>query len=997
MNVKLLAKRLLSVFFLVALPVALLAQQRTISGKVTNEKGEALSGSSVLVKGTKLGTQTSADGTFSVSVAESASKLIFSSVGYTEEEVSIKGVSTVNVSLKPAADQMAAFVVVGYGTVRKKDLTGSVGQVSSKDFNKGIQTSPDQLIQGKVSGVQVLTNSGAPGSGTTIRVRGASSIRGGNQPLFVVDGVQIDNSVARPGSGIPSLGNTPDGNPLNFINPADIASIEVLKDASAAAIYGSRGANGVVLITTKKGQSGAPKLDFNISYGSSNILKKIKVLTGQEYRAALTKFGLGSANDGGQDVNAMDAISRTGKILNTGIAMSGGNENARYRLSLGYLDQSGFIKKTDFKKINVALNSSFKFLDNKRLGLDFNVITSQTTENIAPITNNAGYQGSLIGQALQWNPTKALYNSNGTVRVVKGSDQINPAAMVEAYNDNARITTALFSIAPYYRLTNDLEYKVQYSANYSTGLRKNYIQNWINIQGIARDSASGIKGGVAGIAETELLTQQLTHTLSYNKEINKNLNVNAVVGYEFQRFEGRGSYQGAKNFDNFGDLPYYNYMQFVNPSDRSGSSFANPLRDLQSYFARGVFNIQDKYLITATFRADGSSKFGTNNKYGYFPSVAAAWNLSKEGFMKDFKHLQNIKLRASYGVTGNQEFPTGASQAIYTIGQNSITKYSVENPDLKWESTTTIDFGADFTIAKRINATVDYFNRKTKNLIYPRGTADPVPVGSAITWTNIDGSVVNSGLEVALSGNVINKNDFTFDLGVNLSFLSNKLTDFGLEIPTGEISGQGLTGAYSQLLKNNQPLNVFYLKRFLGIDKTTGISIYEGGDAKYYVGSPNPTTLLGITARAGYKKFNLELNFNGAMGHYIYNNTANAVLALTNLKSDRNVASSVYDLAASSGETLANPTSASTRYLEKGDYLKLANATLSYNIGAIGKVAKSAVVYFTGQNLLVFTKYTGFDPEVNTNKQIGEVPSFGIEHTPYPSARTMTLGFNFSF
>ncbi len=997
MNVKLLAKRLFTVFFMVALPVALLAQQKTISGKVTNEKGEALSGSSVLVKGTKLGTQTSADGTFSVSVPETASKLVVSSVGYTEEEVSIKGVSTVNVSLKSAADQMAAFVVVGYGTVRKKDLTGSVGSVSAKDFNKGTQTSPDQLIQGKVSGVQVINNSGAPGAGTTIRVRGASSIRGGNQPLFVIDGVQLDNRNARPGAGIPDLGNTPDGNPLNFINPNDIASIEVLKDASAAAIYGSRGANGVVLITTKKGQSGAPKLDFNISYGTANILKKIKVLTGDEYRAGLAKFGLGPNNDYGSSVNGMDAISRTGKTLNTGVSMSGGNEYGRYRLSIGYLDQQGFIRKTDFSKINVALNSSFKFLDNKRLGLDFNVITSQTAENIAPITNNAGFKGSLIGQALQWNPTKPFYKADGSLNVVKGSDQINPLAMSEAYNDNAKITTALFSFAPYYRITNDLEYKVQYSANYSTGIRKNYIQNWINIQGVSRDDASGIKGGVAGISESELLTQQLTHTLSYNKEINKNFNLNAVVGYEFQRFEGRGSNQGAKNFDNFGDLPYYNYMQFVTPTDRSGGSYADPLRDLQSYFARGVFNFYDKYLLTATFRADGSTKFGKNNKYGYFPSVAAAWNLSKESFMKDFNYLQNIKVRASYGVTGNQEFPTGASQSIYTIGQGSITKYSVENPNLKWESTSTFDFGTDFTIAKRINATIDFFQRKTKNLIYPRGTADPVPVGSAITWTNIDGSVVNNGLEFSFNGNAITKKDFTLDFGVNVSFLKNKLTDFGLEIPTGEISGQGLTGAYSQLLKNNQAMNVFYLKRFLGIDKATGISIYEGGDAKFFAGSPNPTTLLGVSANAGYKKFSLSLNFNGAMGHYIYNNTANAVLSLTNLKSDRNVASSVYDLAASSGETLANPTSASTRYLEKGDYLKLANATLSYNIGAIGKVAKSAMVYVTGQNLFVITKYSGFDPEVNTNKQIGEVPSFGIEHTPYPSARTMTIGLNFSF
>ena len=997
MNLKPLMKKLSALMVMFALPFALLAQQKTVTGKVTNEKGEAISGSSILIKGTKMGTQTEADGTFSIVAPESASTLVVSSVGYTEKEVSIKNTTKVSVSLQSSGDQLVSFVVVGYGTARKKDLTGAVGSVTAKDFNKGTQNAPEQLIQGKIAGVQVLNNSGAPGSGTTVRVRGASSIRGGNTPLFVVDGVPLDNRSARPGYSLPDIGNTPDGNPLNFINPNDIASIDVLKDASAAAIYGSRGANGVVLITTKKGQSGAPKLDFSMSYGSASLLKKLKTLSASEYRAALAKYNLGTGNDRGSDVDAFDAITRSGNIRNASLAMSAGNENGRYRLSVGYLDQDGIIKKTNFKKYSAALNSSFKFLDSKRLGIDFNLITTQTNENIAPVTNNAGYRGSLIGQALQWNPTKPLYNANGSLNVVKGSDQINPMAMIEAYNDNARVTTALASIAPYYKITNELEYKVQYSINYSTGLRKAYISNWLNLQGVERDSASGIKGGVASIGQNELVTQQLTHTLSYVKDFSNDLSLNAVAGYEFMRFDNRGSSQSAKNFDNYGGLPYTSYMQYSAPIDRGGSSFADPTIDLQSYFARAILNYKDKYLFTATFRADGSSKFGADNKYGVFPSFAGAWNLSKESFMKDFKAMQNVKVRASWGITGNQEFPAGASRGLYTLGQGSISQYSFGNPDLKWESTTTSNFGLDFTFLKRINASVDYFNRNTSDLIFPRGIADPVPVGSAITWVNIPGNVINKGLEISLNGVAVQKKDFNLEFGFNVSFLKNELTNFGLEIPTGEINGQGLTGSYSQLLKNNQALNVFYLKRYLGINKTTNIADYEGGDAKFYVGSPNPTTLLGFSARAGYKKFSFEMNFNGAFGHYIYNNTANAVLTLANLKSDRNVASSVYEEAVAQGESLANPLSASTRYLEKGDYLKLSNATLSYNIGSIGKITKSASVYVTGQNLLVITNYSGFDPEVNTNKQIGNVPSFGIEHTPYPSARTVTVGFNFSF
>ena len=997
MNATPLAKKLASVLLLIAAPLIMMAQQKTITGKVTGENGSAVSGASVLAKGTKAGTQTAADGTFSISVPDNATKLVISSVGFAEKVVSLNGQTSVSVTLAASSDQMSDVVVIGYGSARKKDLTGSVATVTAKDFNKGTNTAPEQLIQGKVAGVQVVNNSGAPGGGTTVRIRGASSIRGGNTPLYVIDGVPLDNRSARPGYSLPDIGNTPDGNPLNFINPNDIASIDVLKDASAAAIYGSRGANGVVLITTKKGKAGQPSLDFSMSYGSSSLLKKIEVLTGDEYRAALTKFGINASNDKGSNVNGMDAITRNAPVKNISVAMNSGNENARHRLSMGVLDQDGIINNTSFKKYSAALNSSYKFLESKKLGMDVNIITSQTIEQIAPVTNNAGYRGSLIGQALQWNPTKPFYLANGKLNITKGSDQINPVAMVEAYHDKATVTTALASIAPYYKFNNALEFKMQYSINYSTGLRKAYISNWLNLQGVERDSASGIRGGVASIGQNELITQQLTNTLSYVKELSKNVSLNAVAGYEFMRFDNRGSSQSGKNFDNYGDIPYYNYMQYVAPADRGGSSFATPTVDLQSYFARAIVGIKEKYLLTATFRADGSSKFGSNNKYGYFPSFAGAWNISKEDFLKNFNALKNIKLRASWGLTGNQEFPAGASQGIYTFGQGSLFQYSFGNPDLKWESTATTDFGADFTVLKRINVSVDYFNRKTKDLIFPTGIGDPVPVGTAITWRNIAGTVENKGLELSFAGTAIQKKDFTLDLGFNISFLKNKLTDFVQTIPTGEISGSGLTGAYSQLLINNQPLNVFYLKRYMGIDPQTGISIYEGGDAKFYAGTPNPTTLLGFSARAGYKKLTAELNFNGAFGHKIYNNTANAVLGLKNLPSDRNVASTYYNQAVSQGETLANPVSASTRYLEKGDYLKLANATVSYNIGAIGKITKSANVYITGQNLFIITKYSGFDPEVNTNKQIGDIPSYGIEHTPYPSSRTVTLGFNFSF
>ena len=995
-----------AVIVLLCVSQLIIAQERVVTGRVTDSKDNTgIPGVTVTPKGTKTGTQTGSDGSFRISVGSGVSTLVFSSIGYATQEVDIAGKSTVEVSFVVSNSQLGEVVVTGYGTARRKDITGSISSLKVKDFNKGIQTAPDQMMQGKVAGVQVINNSGAPGGGTTVRIRGASSIRSGNTPLFVVDGVQLQNTNIRPDVGLTDVGGgTPSGNPLNFINPNDIVSIDILKDASAAAIYGSRGANGVVLITTKRGQTGIPKVELSASVGVSKILKQLEVLDGNEYRAALGEFGFPTTVNSatvptanfGDNVDALDAILRTAYTQNYNVAVSSGNEAARYRISLGYLDQEGIIQKTDFKKFSTAITANFKMLESKKLGLDINLLTTQTQENVAPISNTAGFKGSLVGQALFWNPTRSLKNPDGTLNILYGSDNINPLAYSQAYFDNPKVTTVIANIAPSYKITNDLEYKMQYSLTYSTGVRKQYTTAYININDVAIDGSG--KGGEANVSENQLTTNQITHTLSYVKDISEKINLNAVAGYEYLKTKFSGNSMYGRRFIPT-DKPYYYFMASSDPSTRRTNGFANPTEELQSLFARAVVNISNKYVLTGTVRRDGSTKFGENNKYGVFPSFAGAWFIGREGFMNGIEFIKDLKIRAGWGITGNQEFPGGQSTITYGLnGSNPATfqQNTLANPDLKWEENQTFNVGLDFTLFNKVNFVIDYFNKETTNILFPREAADPVTPNSAVKWVNLPGELNNKGVEATISGNLIRKSDFTLDLSINGTFLSNKVIDFGsLQIPTGEVSGQGLSGAYAQLLVNEQPLNTFYLKKFIGIDKTTGVSLYEGGEEKFLLGSANPDVLLGFTINATYKKLSLEAAMNGAFGHYIYNNTANAITSFNNL-GKRNIGKAELELARSLGEKPVNPTSASSRYLEKGNYMKMGNATISYTIGSIGKSIKGANVYLTGQNLFILTDFTGFDPEVNVSKPLNGIPSFGMEYIPYPTARTFTLGINFS-
>jgi TonB-linked SusC/RagA family outer membrane protein len=967
--------------------------QTIVQGVVSDNEKNTLIGVTVTVTGTAVRVMTDANGKYTINVPATGKQLTFTYVGLQSQTVAISGRTTINAVLTTGTD-LEAVTIVGYGSVKKSDLTGAATTISANDFNKGPLIAPDQLIQGKVAGVQMINNSGQPGGSTTVRIRGNTAMTGSGQPLYVVDGVALDGRSARPSTS-GGIGTAPGGNPLNFINPSDIASMEILKDASATAIYGSRAAYGVVLITTKRGQSGGTKIDVNASAGVSNLARSIDVLDGDQYRAALLKYGQ-TAGDFGDNVDAMKEITRTAYNQNYSIGISGGSDGNTFRASFGYQDQEGIIKKTDFKKYSGSFNGNFKFLDSKKLGLDVSLIANQYTENIAPITTDAGFTGSLISQALSWNPTRSMYNTDGSLFIEKGSTTINPMAALNATSDKSKVSTILGSVSPYYKITPWLEYRMLASINYSSGIRRSSTRSYLNLQGIQADG--DFLGGQATVSNSELITQQFTNTLNFNKEIASKLNLNAVLGYEYTRYVNKGLSSTARGFGEI-DVDYTDAMQATAPANRTLSSFNDPTAELQSYFARAVFNYDSKYLLTATFRSDGSTKFGAENRTGYFPSFAVGWNIKNEEFMKDATWLDQLKLRAGYGKTGNQEFPSGSAQQRYNItysnGQQSLIGVNNENKKLKWQADAQTNVGVDFALFhNRLTGSVDYFSKTTTDLLFPQIPLVPANAGVTVTWVNLPGKITNKGVELTLNGNIIEKEDVSFSLGGNATFLKNQVKDVVGVIKTGSLSGQGLSGVTLEVIQNGLPLFGMVTRQYNGLDPQ-GFSTYtDDGFTYYYLGNPNPSVILGINTNFRYKKVSLTANFNGSLGQEIYNNTANSVLPIANLGTGKNIQADLVN--SSIQESLANPIAASSRYIENGNYIKLANATIGYSIGNIGKNIKGLNVFVNGQNLFVITKYKGFDPEVNVDKGVNGVPSAGIEYVPYPTARTFNFGVNFS-
>ena len=982
-------KRIISLLACLLLCGTVVFAQRTVSGSVTDaESNEPLIGANIFVQGTSTGTVTDFNGEYSLTVPDGATNLVISYTGYADQVLAITG-NVLNASLSAGA-LLDDVVVVGYGTVKKRDITGSVASLKEEDFNQGIVVSADQLLQGRLAGVNVVNNSGQPGGLATVKIRGNNSIRAGADPLYVVDGVPLDGRTPKASiSQLDGIGSIANSNPLNFLNPSDIASIEVLKDASSAAIYGSRASNGVILITTKKAREGKLDVNFNTNFGTSSILKKYDVLSGDEYRSAISDYGI-SAETGSANTDAFDEILQRGSTQNYNLSVGSGTENSRVRFSAGYQNIDGIVKESGLQRFSGALNAQYDLLDD-RAGVDFFVVSSHTIEDIAPIGTNAGFRGNLVGQALQWNPTVPLMTGDefttGLNSTLVGATTINPLQLLKAHNEVANTTTILASFSPYVNITDNLVYRYRFAANYGTGTSRGYITKDINIEGI-----EGL--GSASLSNNRLLTNLHAHTLNFNTDVNDNISLDLLGGYEYQKFDFKGFGFTGRGFDDVNeDFDLSNALQNSNNDNRSVFSFADPKVELQSFFARAVVGIGDRFDVTATVRADGSTKFGDNNRYGVFPSFAARWNLVNESFLSG-GFFDDLALRAGWGVTGNQEFPAGSSIDRYGLQPNGgIAQENIGNPDLQWEESSTINLGLDFAMFNyKLAGTIEYYNRTTSSLLLDPFVQEPGPPIRA--WKNIDGELINSGVELGLTAFLIQNSNMTLTLGTNWAFLNNELRDYtGPDILTGNLFGQGSSGAFVQKHANGMPLNTFFVREFTGLDSDTGVSTYSNDGEPVLLGNPNADIIMGATLGLEMGKISFGMNWNGAFGHQLFNNTAMSVIPIGNLGS-RNVDAAL--IGSGVQESVANPIASSTRYIEDGDFVKLANATLSYNVGSVSSF-DNVGISLTGQNLLLLTNYSGFDPEINTVNLRNGVPSAGIEYIPYPSARSIILGINVSF
>ncbi len=1022
----------ISLFCFSLLSFGFLQAQSTVSGRVIDGTDMPLPGVNIVVKGTSNGTTTDFDGNYSLDEVADDAVLVFSFVGFAQQEIPVNGRQTINLTMQEDADALSEVVVIGYGNVQRRDATGAVSTVSAEEFNQGVISSPEELIQGKTAGLQITTSSGEPGAGVSIRIRGTTSVRGGNDPLFVVDGVPLAGNATASGGSDVGFGTTTSKNPLNFLNPSDIESISVLKDASATAIYGSRGANGVVIITTKKGRGAKGALEYSSNVGVATPANKFDLLNREQFLNAVESFG-GDVDDldFGGNTDWQDEIMRTALSHNHNLSYSNSYQDGNYRVSANYTDQNGIIENSSMERLAGRLNLTHRLFED-RLKLNLQSTISRVTDDRAPISDNAGAQGDLLGTAYLANPT---YPADPEFS--PGGDFINPLALLKYNRDNTETDRFLINFSADYDIFSDLNAKITLGYDNSESFRGSAISG--DIQGVG----SGVPGnGRGNINEIKATNRLMEFTLNYEKEF-ENSKFTALAGYSFQDFRRRGTNVSGFGFNTGNMAGMINELQssrnvlegaingsyqqygydvngfFVNrlfpniqsedldaPGGVNTSTVATDTFDttdeLQSFFTRLNYDIAGKYLFTATLRADGSTRFGGNNKYGYFPSGAFAWQIAEEDFTPDA--FSTLKFRVGYGVTGNQEIPYNQyeqRERYSEIGiQNSgeinppgTSLVSFANPDLKWEETTQTNLGIDFGFMEdRLSGAVDVYYKNTTDLLIQVFSAQPSP--QPFVYQNLDANVINKGIEFNIDYNIFQSQDFLWNFGFNISYNENMVEDFNGVIDTGAISGQGLTGAFAQRLVGGQPLFSYFLREFAGFDED-GQSIYPNGDVQEFVGKGAlPTTNLGISTRFEYQNWDFSVFMAGQFGHYIYNNTENAFFTAGAIGNGRNVTQNVIG----NGESNLNAPDVSTRFLEKGDFLRLQNANLGYNFDLDEEsFINSLRLSLTGQNLFVITGYSGLDPEVDTNKSLNNVPSAGIDYTAYPRPTTLTMGVNVSF
>jgi iron complex outermembrane receptor protein len=1028
MKFKLLKKLVFSAIFM----FGSIAFAQTVSGVVTEASGP-LGGVNILEKGTSNGVLTDFDGNYSISTTMENPVLVFSYIGYLTQEIAVAGQTNLNISLAEDAAVLDEVVVIGYGTTTVRDATGSVASVKAEDFNGGIISSPEQLIQGKTAGVQISSSSGEPGAGVAIRIRGTASVRSNNNPLFVVDGVPLSDG-GTPGGSDLGFGVGAPKNPLSFLNPNDIESVSILKDASATAIYGSRGANGVVIITTKTGRSGAGGVfEFSTLLSSSSTAKRFDLLDGPTYLSAIEQYGGDSAAQNfGNKTDWQDVIFRTSTSTDNNLSYSNNYGDGNVRASFSYAKQFGVVQNSDQERITGRVNAAHRFLDDK-LKLNANVSFSRINDQAAAISNNPGSLGDLIGASYFANPTWP-----NDANFETGS-ALNPAQLLAYYQDKTNTNRILLNGSAEYSILDNLSAKVNLGFDESDADRRQVTSGEVN---------SGFNNGTIGngrgsYQDNHVKNSLVEFTVNYDKEFS-NSKLDVLVGYSYQQFQNYGRTIngfgfGTGNLDTMGNdlvnsantieqsistsyqqygysnqglsvnqiVPEINSYMGTAPTRIAVQSVTGNYYDntdeLQSFFGRVNYTIAGKYLFTATVRGDGSSKFGPNNQYGIFPSGAFAWQIQDEDFIPE--SISTLKLRVGYGITGNQD---GLSYGQFTgrqrfsdpgiandgfVNMGGVTDVAFANDDLKWEETAQAGIGVDFGFANdRLNGSLDFYHKTTSDLLLQQQSAQPAV--QPFVFSNLDAKVINTGVEFALNYDLLQTDDLNWNLGFNVSYNKNEVQDFDGSVQTGAINGNGLTGAYAQLLEEGQPLFSYYLREFGGFDEN-GISIYPNGDKQEFVGaSALPDYVVGINTSFSYKRLSMAMFFNGQYGQYIYNNTANAFQTAGIIASGQNVTTNVL----TNGESSANAPDVSTRFLEKGDFIRLQNLTIGYDMKLKQEGALKTLRFsLTGSNLFVITPYSGLDPEVDTPNPLNNIPSAGIDYTSYPRARNYTLGINATF
>lgn len=958
------------------------AQNRVITGKVNDSKDSSgVSGASVSAKGTRIAVQASADGSFSISVPSNATILVISSVGFATQEVLIEGKASVEVWLVITNATLNEVVVTGYGSIRRKDLTGSIATVSSKDFVKGPLTSPEQLINGKVPGVQITTGGGAPGAGSRIRVRGTSSLSASNSPLIIIDGVPVDQQ-----SGISGAAN-----PLALINPNDIESFNILKDASATSIYGNRATNGVIIITTKKGKSGKLKISFSTQNSLAVTGDKVDMMNADEFRTLINGKGNNSQKAllGTSNTNWQDLIYRKAFSSDNNIGLTGGLGSLPYRVSLGYLKRNGTLRTGDLQRISTALNINPVLL-NKMLKVDFNFKGSFTNTNFA----NEG----AIGSAAFFDPTQPVNRSDNRFggyfewlnnNQPDGLAPKNPMGLLNLREDKSNVSRFITNVQLEYTLPffRAMRFNVNVGIDHSKGEGTIFIM----------DSAAMayIRGGVNNQYEQTKNNKILEAFVNYGKDIKViKSRVDAMAGYGYQDF--------IRESPNFSD------------NRANGTVFApaapNPFKTqntLISFFGRLDYNLLGRYILRANIRRDGSSRFSKDNRWGTFPSIAFAWRITDEPFIKrnPGKALSELKFRLSYGETGQQEiggdypyipiYALGTQTAQYQFGNQFYQVYRPNGYDanIKWETAKTFNIGFDFGFANgRITGGADYYKKKTKDLI----NFIPVPVGTNFTngiLTNV-GNMDNKGIEISLNATVIKKKDMTWDMGINYTWNVNEITKLTKVndpnyqgVLTGGISG-GVGNTVQIHTVGYRPSSYYLLQQVYNATNKPieGLYVDRNGDGiinnnDYYRSfSPEPEHMIGFSTSVSCHQWTISTVLRSQIGNYMYNNVfaSNGVFRTSSLMYLGNVHRNYLET------NFANNQYFSDYYLENATFLRMDNFTVGYDFGHVFNNKANLRGNFNVQNVFVLTKYRGLDPEI----------AGGIDNNFYPRPRVFSLGFN---